>query len=138
MSRRDTGPSQVTVLQVLRRDGYSCVRCGRDATGERGRDWSVQHRRPRGMGGSRRNDTNSPQNLIVLCGSATSPGGCHEAVESHRAEAIANGWLLWQTQDPAAEPVLVAHSSRWVWLTEDGRYSSEPPAGGTTSKGGVR
>jgi len=77
------------------------------------------------MGGSRRPDTDQPQNLIVLCGSATT--GCHGQVESHRAEAIESGWLLPQTADPAAEPVLVAHSSRWVWLTPDGRYSAEPP-----------
>lgn len=126
MSRRDTGPSQVTVLQVLRRDGYACVRCGADATSPRGEAWSIQHRRPRGMGGTRRLDTNGPANLLTVCGSGTT--GCHGHMESHRTDALANGWLLWQTQDPVAEPVLVAHSSRWVWLTEAGTYSSEPPA----------
>lgn len=122
---RPTGPTPVTVLQVLRRDGYACVRCGADATGPRGETWSIQHRRPRGMGGTRRPYTNQPQNLIVLCGSGTT--GCHGDVESHRADAIANGWLLPQSADPAAEPVLVAHSSRWVWLRADGTYAAEPP-----------
>lgn len=117
---RDTGPSPETVAQVLTRDGFACVGCGIRISGERGRDWSLQHRRPRGMGGTRRDDTNSPANLLTVCGSGTT--GCHGQMESHRAEALENGWLITQDQDPAAVPVLVGHGSRWVLLTHDGLY----------------
>ena len=117
---RDTGPDRETVMQVLVRDGYRCVRDGVPAQGERGVQWSIQHRLPRSGGGD-----NSPENLIVLCGSGTT--GCHGHVESHRTEAYVNGWLVRRGFDPLLQPVLVDHQSRWVYLTADGRYSDDPP-----------
>ena len=110
-----------TVMAVLARDGYRCVRCGTPIEGERGVAWSVQHRRPRGMGGSRRADTNSSVNLLAVCGSGTT--GCHGHMESHRAEALMNGWLVRQAADPAGAAVLVEHGSRWVYLTPQGGYA---------------
>jgi len=109
---------------VLERDGGACVRCGIPIQGERGRDWSIHHRRPRGMGGTRKPD--SPANLLTLCGSGAT--GCHGEVESHRADALKSGWLVSQWADPAATPVLVGHGARWVYLTEDGTYADAPVA----------
>lgn len=120
MPRRYTGPSRETVNRVILRDGWTCVRCGQDIGGDRGLDWVCHHRRPRGLGGSRRADTNTCVNLLTLC----TP--CHVHVESHRGEALRNGWLVVQGTDPATVGVLVARESRFVYLA-DGRYSDDPP-----------
>ena len=87
---------------VLARDWFRCARCGRNVLNG---PYSLQHRRARGMGGSRREDTNQPANLITLCGHATSPDRCHLWAESHRDEARKAGFLLYQGQDPLEVPV---------------------------------
>jgi hypothetical protein len=66
-----------------------CQRCGHLITG-----WfSRHHRDPRGMGGSTA-DPHALVNLVLLCGSATSRGGCHYEVESSRKQARIDGWLV--------------------------------------------
>jgi hypothetical protein len=66
-----------------------CQRCGQLITG-----WfSRHHRDPRAMGGSKA-DPHALVNLVLLCGSATSRGGCHYAVESNRVQARIDGWLV--------------------------------------------
>jgi hypothetical protein len=115
--RRNTGPSKQTLTEVMERDRWSCVRCGRSiAAGERGRDWSIQHRIPRGMGGSRDERLNQPANLLVLCGSGVTL--CHGDVESNRTVALAGGYLLHRIQDPAEVPVNAAEG--WVLFDNDG------------------
>jgi hypothetical protein len=116
-----TGPSKLVVQLVFRRDGGCCVRCGRAVRPEgRGEEWSVQHRRARGAGGDARPETNLPANLVILCGSATSAGGCHQHVESHRAEARLAGLSMRWKQDPQKVPV----STWWgaVFLDDKGRW----------------
>jgi len=116
---RDTGPDRHTEMAVLHRHGYRCARCDAVIVGERGLDWVLHHRRPRGAGGSSLPDTNSPANLIPLHG----PGAdedCHGHVESHRAEALTFGWLVRQGADPASVPVLIEHGARRVLLDHDG------------------
>lgn len=121
---KDTGPSKAVVIAVLARDAYCCVRCGGALWGVRGRDYSIQHRRARGAGGSRREDTNHPQNLLSTCGSATS--GCHGLMERLRNEARAMGWAIRQSDDPLQVPV-----QHWqyglIFLGADGSWSSRPP-----------
>ena len=121
---RDTGPAKAVVICVLERDGWACVRCGGGLWGVRGVDYSIQHRRARGAGGSRRPDTNEPQNLLSLCGSAVT--GCHGWVESHRAEAQLNGWAIHSMADPLVVPVLYRDRGL-VYLTADGSWSSRRP-----------
>lgn len=75
------------------------------------------------MGGTVRPDTNEPQNLLLLCGSATSPNGCHSHVESFRAEAYDLGFLVRQAQDPAETPINHAVHG-WVLLCPDGSTST--------------
>lgn len=105
---------------VLERDGHCCVVCGR-YIGPLD-DYSLQHRRARGMGGSKRPDTNLPANLVTLCGHATSPDGCHARVESHRDQARAHGLTLTQSQDPTQIPV---HTHRgWLLLDNEGFFTA--------------
>jgi hypothetical protein len=74
---------------------------------------SLHHRRPRGMGGTRRADTHTAANLLLVCGSGVT--GCHAYAESHRELAYERGWLVRQGDDPARTP-LVLHSGRRVLL----------------------
>ncbi|RKR92843.1 hypothetical protein BDK92_7325 [Micromonospora pisi] len=122
-----TGPDATTVALVIERDQGRCVRCGVEQTGERGWDWSVQHRRARGNGGTRRPDTNTAPNLILLCGSATT--GCHGWVESEREAARPFGWAILSTDNPALKPIDHAVHGR-VWLTGDGGWTTTEPAVG--------
>lgn len=116
---RHTGPSRKTCRALWDRADGACECCGRVLT--EGMDFSRQHRRSRGMGGSRKTDTNSLTNLLLCCGSATSPDGCHYRIESNPTWALSKGYRVTQYQDPADVPVDV---KGWglVLLSEDGRY----------------
>jgi len=109
-----TGPPAEVVEAVYERASHSCEICDVMVRDRRGIDHHLHHRRPRGAGGTRREDSNEPQNLMLLC------PGCHSTVESHRNEAYAMGWLVGQALDPAHVSVLVC--GRWVLLTPDGGY----------------
>ena len=82
-------------------------------------DHSFHHRQPRGAGGTRDKAANTPPRLLLLCGTATSPG-CHQMVESQRVMAYTNGWLVKHPTDPANVPVEL-YVGR-VFLTLDGTY----------------
>lgn len=82
---------------------------------------SIQHRRARGMGGSRLAETHTLDNLLLLCGSGTT--GCHGWVENReRAAALARGLWIGHDHDdagaliPASAYPLVLHSGRRVLL----------------------
>lgn len=112
---------------VIERDRSICQWCGRycDTTG----DYSLQHRRARGMGGSKRPETDLPGNLVLVHGSGTT--GCHGAIESQRAEAVRRGFNVPQHLTPAKVPLLV-HSGpagRWVRFDDDGNDPETIPAG---------
>lgn len=108
-----------TRLLVLTRDGWACQVCGRNLAREvlDGFGYSLQHRRARGMGGSKRPDTNAPSNLLTTCGTGTT--GCHGLIEANPIPAAGRGWRLGQTQTPADEPVRT-HSHGWVLLDDQG------------------
>lgn len=126
---RSTGPSSTTVEAVLERAQWACELCSAEIGDRRGEDYSVHHRRPRQMGGTRWAGSNSPSNLMLLCGSGTT--GCHGVVESHRSGAVAAGWLVLSREDPATAPVLI-HRERWVLLTADATYEDVPAPGGVS------
>jgi len=87
------------------RDEESCVRCGQGLRWEdRGHGWSMHHRRPRGMGGSKDPALALPSNALTLCESGTT--GCHGWVETHRDEALEAGLLVSKWDDPGDIPVL--------------------------------
>lgn len=110
---RATGPTPTVRKLVWARDDGHCAWCG---FGVNPGDHSLQHRRSRGMGGTRRADANSPANLILMCGSATT--GCHGWIEAHPTEAAARGFRLLQRADPTEIPALYADGT-WL-LGHDG------------------
>lgn len=130
----ETGPSKLVVALVFDRDGGCCIRCGKAVRPEgRGEDWSIQHRRARGAGGDVRPETNLPANLVILCGSATSAGGCHEHVEKNRTEARLAGWSMRWKQDPIRVPlntwwgpVVLDDKGGWTLLEQREGCSCDP------------
>ncbi len=107
---------------VLERDLYSCVRCG-VYTGPFG-VYSIHHRRPRGMGGTKTRE--SPANLLLLCGSGTT--GCHGYVESHRSEAETNGYIVRHSIAQVEDVPVATHAGLRVF-TADGTSSETWRAG---------
>ncbi|GAA1401927.1 hypothetical protein GCM10009613_61060 [Pseudonocardia kongjuensis] len=100
---------------VLDRDLERCVRCGRHTAGIAR---SIQHRQARGQGG--RLGAHTAANLILLCGHATTPGGCHAYAEdrSNWADTTSHGWVVSSfAPDPAAVPVFVQWLG-WCWPGE--------------------
>ncbi len=116
-------PGEAERDAVRTRDGHYCARCGRSVL-----DYpsSIHHRLPRRMGGTRDPRSNDLRNLVRLCGSATSEGGCHGDVESNRAKAIDDGWLI-RSYDDLDRPMLIT-TSGVLQLRADGAaiYSAAP------------
>lgn len=105
------------------------IRCGGrcEITGDRlrGGQWSVHHRRARGMGGTDRPDVHSLANLLAVTGDGTR--GVHGWVESHRDAARAMGWLVDHSgPEPDAVP-LVLYSGRRVLLDPVNALYLPPP-----------
>lgn len=119
--RVSTGPDRATVAVVYERAQHGCERCAEHVGPERGVDHHIHHRRPRAAGGSKRDDTNSPANLVLIC------PDCHSEVESYREAAYAEGWLVRQTGDPAEVPILIERGNRWVLLSPLGLYLPAAP-----------
>lgn len=129
--RTSTGPDHLTVEAALERASYACEVNGCELRGQRGMGWSMQHRLPRGSGGTRHPGTNRLSNLLVVCGSATTPGGCHNLIEHElRAAAKVVGWLLEHCacerpfdceHAPRHKPVLILRR-RWVLLDDAANY----------------
>lgn len=107
---------------IIDRDQGCCARCGKHVTDlERGRAWSIHHRRPRGRGGTSLAWVNGAANLIVMCGSGVT--GCHGEVESHRAQGRMDGYLIPLNGMQVAEDVPVRHAVHGlVRLTDDGGW----------------
>jgi hypothetical protein len=122
---RDTGPTRAVRALVWDREGGCCAACGHGLG--YGSWYSIQHRVARGTGGI----NNSPENLVLLCGSSTSCG-CHRLCEDRNPEMHDRGFWLWSTENPALIPVLLWSPYRdeeWSvrWLTAEGTYAAECP-----------
>lgn len=126
--RRDTGPDRSVRDLVDERDDWTCACCGESVYG---RPFSRQHRVARGMGGTSDPRLNRPSNIVLLCGSATSPGGCHLACEERNERLRELGFWLKRGQDPAAVPVAHARYG-WVLLRDDGTVELAPAPGGAS------
>jgi hypothetical protein len=117
---RDTGPSKKMRDAVLQRDDHTCQRCGGDLGGK---PYSLQHRLPRGRGG-----TNTMCNLIAVCGSATTPDMCHDDIEHQaRKQATREGFLVPSSPHitPESWPVL-RFRDHWAMPGEAGWVECEP------------
>jgi hypothetical protein len=114
---RDTGPSLHVKAIVDERDDWHCAACGNSVWG---RPYSRQHRVARGMGGTSDPRLNAPSNLVLLCGSATSPGGCHLLCEQRDERMNELGFWLKNSQRPWLEPVAHARYG-WVYLLDEQR-----------------
>lgn len=120
---RSTGPASAVVDLVWERDGGSCARCGTGLSfAQRGVAWSVHHRRPRGMGGTKQAWVNQPANLVTLCGSGTT--GCHGWIESNRADARLLGWLIPLNGVQTAEQIGVTYWDGTLrYLNDEGGWT---------------
>lgn len=113
------GPTETVLKQVLMRDDNKCAKCGKQISGERGRDWSLHHRRPRGAGGTSLVWPNLPGNLILLHGSGVD--GCHGDVESYRDDAREKGFLVALNGKRKSSAVPILHAVHgWVLLDDHG------------------
>ena len=84
------------------------------------------------MGGTRGDTIHSPANLLLLC------ANCHDWVESTRAAAYEQGYLVHRGQDPAETPVLRPDGGT-VHLDHDGGMSAWlPPTGPLPRSEGTR
>lgn len=84
----------------LVRAGFRCEYCHGPLDGVHG--YSLQHRKARGMGGSRDHALAQPPNLLVLCGSGVT--GHHGWVEHNPATAYDLGLALRTGWDPEQTP----------------------------------
>jgi hypothetical protein len=121
-AKRSLGVSKETRTAVLARSNHRCEKCGLMLA--QGFFYSIHHRTPRGMGGTREKRLNLPSNLVAICGSGTT--GCHGWIESHRSEAEDEGWLVSRYQESAEVPLFI-YGVGWRYLTDEGTYSSSPP-----------
>lgn len=81
------------------------------------RQVNIHHRRPRGSGGTSREDVHSLANLMLVCGSGN-VSGCHGFIENHATVAEARGYKVakeGRRSDPAEVPVTLP-SGRRVFL----------------------
>ena len=83
---RETGPTPHQRLLVVNRSAGRCELCHL-ALWDADYGWlathSFHHRQPRGMGGSKA-ETNSPERILLTCGSGTS--GCHGLITSEPSD----------------------------------------------------
>lgn len=99
--------TEATRRLIKQRADDRCEVCGlRQAYGQ------IHHRRPRGMGGTRRPDASSPSNGLYV------HHNCHLMIESNRKRAAYLGWIVgWGRQTEAAE---VRLWDGWFLLTPEG------------------
>lgn len=104
--------NQTEFNKYLRRDHGRCYHCGiQDDT------LIPQHRRGRGMGGSKSKSSNGAANIITFCSAANQ---LLEQDADFRFEAKRFGWSLESWQSPDFEPVFDVSTSRWWILENDG------------------
>lgn len=117
------GITPLTRETVLTRDDNTCQWCGTRLNPAHGR-YSLQHRRARGMGGSKHARANAPEVLVLVCGSATTL--CHGHIESHPEEAEARGFRLRGIADAAETPVIDHNGDTWYLYPEGHRSMFAP------------
>ena len=105
---KQTGANNAVRLRIIERAFFECENCG---TNNFDFGISIHHRKPRGMGGTKKTEINDPSNLLLLCGSGTT--GCHGWIESHRTESYEKGLLVKQNDNPEDVPVVDKYENVW-------------------------
>lgn len=106
---------------VTARSRDRCEACGVRLVHGR---WSVHHRKPKGMGGTRDPELDSPANLLVTCGDGAT--GCHGWLDGN-PEAYRRGLLIRRSSVERPEEVpVVLWSGRRVLLDDTGNYAPAP------------
>lgn len=108
-----SGFSPAVRALVYARAGNCCEVCGVYTYGG-----SIHHRRPRGMGGDKRPETNRASNGLLTCGSGVT--GCHGDIEAERGTSLALGLLVRRNDLPAQVPVHLRIG--FVLLDDTGNY----------------
>ena len=101
---------------ALQRQGWHCMRCGRnlhDPTVWPGR--SGHHRQLRRRADPTVRDL--PCNIVELCGSGTT--GCHGWTHAHPADAERFGYIIPSWRGPLSVPIRDWNGD-WWWLLDDG------------------
>lgn len=109
-------PAAVAAI-IIERDQGRCAWCGNPVHGERGLDWSIHHRRPRGAGGTSLAWVNRPANGVVVHGSGTT--GCHGEIEKERDMARNMGFLVSAIGTEPASHVPIVHAVHGTVLLDD-------------------
>jgi 5-methylcytosine-specific restriction protein A len=94
---------------IHRRANGRCEKCGMPLPTALAQ---IHHRRPRGMGGTRRRESATASNGMYV------HLACHMDIESNRQLALANGWLVQQTHEPV--DVAVKLWNGWMMLDDEG------------------
>ena len=116
MSRK-TGPSEAQADLVSSRADGCCEAMFVDDCN--GRAEQMHHRRPRGAGGTKRKDANSPANLLFVC------LPCHNSIESFRGVARERGFLISQHNVAPASHIGVWRRGELVLLDDFGGVISQ-------------
>jgi hypothetical protein len=136
-SPRDADPSAKVRRLVFARAFGRCESCG---TSVIGRPYTIAPRVERGSGGFSRAGVDALWNLTLLCGSAASPGGCHQLCEQRDQNLHDQGIWLCPWENPRFTRVLLVSPQGPrvpVWLNDEGTYEFEAPAGGPGDQAGT-
>lgn len=113
--------SPATRRRIIDRDDSCCVACGKYVVIAYG-DYSIQHRKARGMGGTRRKATAADGLLVHGTGTTE----CHGFIEANPEWAVTMGYRVPQWEDVREVPVYVAGLG-WRLLDDGG--NAHPLAG---------
>jgi hypothetical protein len=136
-SPRDAEASARARRLVFARAFGCCESCGSSVIG---RPYTIAPRAEQDAGGTPRAWANALWNLSLLCGAATTPGGCHLRFEQRDQNLHDQGIWLWPWENPRLVPVQVLDPVGRripVWLNDEGTYDFEAPAGGPADQPGA-
>ena len=128
MSARSGFTAEAVAIILTRSGGY----CEILTEGCTQRANQIHHRRPRGMGGTKRPESNEAANGLATC------EACHRYCETQAREWARNhGFIVPQGADPASRRVWWrcrwwSNRKEWVWLDNEGNMNDVAPQQDTT------
>jgi len=107
--------TEVTRTLIKTRAGQRCEACGARIEGS----GQIHHRQPRGMGGSRRQETRSAANGVYV------HPRCHAEIESRRKRSAALGFLVGVGRSTEEAPIRL-WDGWWLLLPDGSRQPTSP------------